>query len=408
MDLAPTCARKEQNQLKICLVSQEYPPETGHGGIGTQTYLKAHGLAAMGHDVHVLSHSTDGNEHQTRGGLVTVTRIPGPDTKLEIREESVRWLVHSQNVAAALDDLHREFDFDLIDGPEYGGELFVHLLNREVSSPRVTVHLQGPLIMLSRALGWPAEDSLLFRVGTLMEQTSVQLADAVYSSSATSARWCSEHYGLTGEVPVMHSGIDTDLFRPADVVKPDRPTVIFVGKIGSSKGADLLVDAAISIAHDVPDLHVKLFGTSVGDQAEGLRQKASDAGFPDLVELGGYLSRVDMPMELSRADVFAAPSPYEGGPGFVYLEAMACGLPVIACSGSGIEEIVTHGQNGLLIPPDDVVALTEALTELIAEADEREALGRRARDYARSRMDSKHLVEDIGRFFGSVVRSGAE
>ena len=78
--------------MRIALVSQEYPPETAHGGIGSQTHLKAHGLAARGHDVHVISHSADAARHDYDDGRVRVTRIPGADGRLPIHTDVVRWL----------------------------------------------------------------------------------------------------------------------------------------------------------------------------------------------------------------------------------------------------------------------------------------------------------------------------
>ena len=87
--------------MRIALVSQEYPPDTAHGGIGSQTYLKAHGLARLGHRVHVLSHGTDGERRGYRDGEVSVTRIPGPDYRLPIHTEPARWLAYSAEVAAA-------------------------------------------------------------------------------------------------------------------------------------------------------------------------------------------------------------------------------------------------------------------------------------------------------------------
>src|SRR5262245_54195490 len=109
----------EGRVLRIVLASQEYPPETAHGGIGTQTHAKAHGLVARGHEVHVLSHSTDGQRHEYRDGRVRVTRIPGVDARLPVNTDPVRWLSYSVEVAAALAALHARTPVDVIDFPEW-------------------------------------------------------------------------------------------------------------------------------------------------------------------------------------------------------------------------------------------------------------------------------------------------
>ena len=95
----------------------------------------------------------------------------------------------------------------------------------------------------------------------------------------------------------------------------------------------------------------------------------------------GYVPHAQLPQELCRAHVFAAPSRYEGGPGMVYLEAMACGLPVIACAGSGAAEVVSDGATGRLIPPDDPATLAATLRTLLEDHALREQTGETAQAY---------------------------
>ena len=144
--------------MKIALVSQEYPPETGHGGIATQTFLKARGLTARGHDVTVISHSVDGDRSEEDRSGARVIRIPGPDDRLAINSEAVRWLAYSQLVAEELARLDSRVELDLIDFPEWASEGYVHLLNRAPdTTARTVVHLHGPLVMFTKAIGWPSE-----------------------------------------------------------------------------------------------------------------------------------------------------------------------------------------------------------------------------------------------------------
>src|SRR5262245_2104201 len=156
--------------MRIALVSQEYPPETARGGIGTQAYAKAHGLASRGHEAHVVSHSTDMARHEYKDGAVFVTRIPGGEARLAIHTEPARWLAYSVEVAAAVAGLHARAPLDVVEFPEWGGEGYVHLLNRaEWHHVPTVVHLHGPLVMFAHTVGWPSLDSELYRVGTAME-----------------------------------------------------------------------------------------------------------------------------------------------------------------------------------------------------------------------------------------------
>jgi glycogen(starch) synthase len=392
--------------MRICLVSQEYPPETAHGGIATQTHAKAHGLAARGHEVCVLSHAVGGGRSETHDGAVRVVRVPGADDGLTLHTEAARWVTWSARVAEALAALHTEAPLELIDFAEFGGEGFVHLLNRAPwARVPTTVHLQGPSVMLAHTIGWPEPGSDLYHTALHMEGTCVRLADAVYSSSRCSAEWCAEHHGLDpARVPVLHTGVDVRAFRPPVERPAGAPTVLFVGRVAASKGALDLLDAAARVAARRPGLTLRLVGAGEASVLSEVAARARKA--PGLsVESVGHVARARLTAEYARADLFAAPSRWEGGPGFVYLEAMASGLPVIACSGSGAAEVVTDGETGLLVAPGDVDALVAALERMLTDADERRMMGRRAHEYALREADSERCLDRIERFLVETTRA---
>ena len=390
--------------MRLVLVSQEYPPHTAFGGIGTQNHAKAHGLAALGHDVHVIAQSTDEQAHEFNDGPVRVTRIPGADHDLPLATEEARWITYSTRVAAAIAQLHARFPLDLVEFADWGSEGFVHLLNQtEWNHIPSVIHLHGPIVMFAHAIGWPDPDSDFYRVASMMEETCVRRADAVFSSSRCSAQWCERFHGLKSQaMPVIHTGVDSHIFRPCDVPKDERPTIIFVGKIERNKGVDLLVEAACRIAPQIPNLQVCLVGRGNAELTSQLQRRARVAGYPALLQFVGFVDHGQLPQHLSRSHVFAAPSEYEGGPGFVYLEAMACGLPVIACSGSGASEVVVPEENGLLVPPRDVDALVEALLRLLKQADLRHEIGQQARDYVVREADRELCLRRLESFYTSV------
>jgi glycosyltransferase involved in cell wall biosynthesis len=391
--------------MRIAMVSQEYPPETAHGGIATQTFTKAHGLAALGHEVYVIAHSIDTRRHEYRTDAVEVIRIPGYDTHMQVNTDAARWITYSALVAAELGKLHRRVRVDVVDFPEWGCEAYVHLLNQTAWHRIPTViHLQGPLVMLANTIGWPEPDSELHRVGLAMEACCLRLADGIVSSSRCSADWVAKRYGIdASKIPVIHAGIDTRVFRPGAAEQDDRPTLIFVGRVAYSKGVDTLVDAACVLAGEIPDLHVRLIGRVEKSVREELQRRALAAGHSSLLEFAGAVARTELPRELCRGHVFAAPSRYEGGPGFVYLEAMACGLPVIACAGSGAAEVVRDGETGMLVPPDDPSALTTVLRNLLHDAAHRERIGRAARAFAVAEADADACIRRYEHFLFSVV-----
>ena len=391
--------------MRIALVSQEYPPETAKGGLGTQTFLKAHGMAALGHEVHVISRSTNAERTEKTVDGVNVIRIASLDSRFIAHTEIADWLTHSTAAAAEVAALHARRPLDVVDFAEWGAEGCVHLLNRtEWNRIPTVVQLHGPLVMFTNTMNWPEMNSEFYRMGTAMESACVRLADAVFSSSRCSAEWCAKHYGLVlDQTPIIHTGVDTEFFRPQSAPKANRPTIIFTGKLAANKGVHLLVEAASKLANEFPCLHLRLLGRGDPKIVSELQSRAKSAGYPDLLDLPGFVSREDLPAQLSRAHVFAAPSQYEGGPGFVYLEAMACGLPVIACAGSGAAEVVRHNETGWLVPPLDVAALTDTLRNSLKNQTQREAMGAKARDFVVAEMDSRRMLRQLESFYAAAA-----
>src|SRR5438552_15536244 len=99
--------------MRICIVSQEYPPETGGGGIGTQSYLKAQGLTARGHHVEVVSASWN-NPRDELDGKVPVHRIKPADLPIEIFDDAMQWMSYSLAIAHKLQEMQAEKNFDII------------------------------------------------------------------------------------------------------------------------------------------------------------------------------------------------------------------------------------------------------------------------------------------------------
>jgi glycosyltransferase involved in cell wall biosynthesis len=396
----------ERKKLKIALVSQEYPPETARGGIGSQTYAKAKGLSIRGHNVFVISRSIDQNRHEIQEGNITVIRIPGLENMLPLMTPVVEWLTHSMVVATELEKLHETESLDIVDFPEWGAEAYTYLLNRnEWTKVPTVIQLHGPLVMLAHTIGWPKIDSDFYRLGSEMEAECVRLADAVYSSSQCSTQWIRKHYDRQRkDMPTIHLGVDTAAFAPQAVFKNSNPTIIFIGKVVANKGINELVEAAINLRADFPLLKLRIIGGGEEKFFDSLKRRAQHAGCNELLDFAGYKQKEELPVELSKAHIFAMPSYYEGGPGFSYLEAMSCGLPVIGCEGSGVEEIVTSGVNGLLVPPRNTEALEDAIRTILRDENLMNNMSRAAREFALTFADRDKCLDTLESFYLSVVK----
>ena len=176
---------------------------------------------------------------------------------------------------------------------------------------------------------------------------------------------------------VIHNPVGPEESEPASapLVFPWPHTVLAMGRLESQKGFDLLIDAFGRLAADFPDWGLAILGE--GSLRPKLSAQIEAHGLADRIQLPGVTA--SPAATLRRGELFVLSSRYEGF-GLALVEAMAVGLPVIATDcPSGPSEIVHHGEDGLLVPAENVTALAGAMAQLMSAAAERRRLGENAR-----------------------------
>jgi GalNAc-alpha-(1->4)-GalNAc-alpha-(1->3)-diNAcBac-PP-undecaprenol alpha-1,4-N-acetyl-D-galactosaminyltransferase len=165
-------------------------------------------------------------------------------------------------------------------------------------------------------------------------------------------------------------------------------TVVALGRLERQKGFDILIDAFARISGGFSDWGLAIFGE--GSLRSALSSQIERLGLADRIALPGTTAA---PMAtFRRGDLFVLSSRYEGF-GIALVEAMACGLPVVAADcPSGPSEIIDSGHDGLLVPPENAMALSEAMARLMSDAEERRRLGENARRAAQ-RFDLQAVVQ---------------
>jgi glycosyltransferase involved in cell wall biosynthesis len=185
------------------------------------------------------------------------------------------------------------------------------------------------------------------------------------------------------KVVVIHCGVDTSMFRPSHRSRSDGTLrIICVGTLHAVKGQAHLIDACAILRSQGHKITCRLVGGGP-DHAE-LSALVQERQLSRVVELVGPRRRDDILRLLGEADVLVAPSvPTSGGKRegipVVLMEAMSCGLAVVASDLSGIPELVEDGETGLLVPFGDALALSKALARLADEPVLRAKLGEAAR-----------------------------
>ncbi|HVC62807.1 MAG TPA: glycosyltransferase family 4 protein [Acetobacteraceae bacterium] len=206
-------------------------------------------------------------------------------------------------------------------------------------------------------------------------------ADAVVAVSTACARELGRVFGVPRDrVTVIHNGIDTALFRP---LPPDpglqeklglrnRRTIITISRLVARKGIDRVIEALPRILLAVPDLHYLVVGD--GPQAAELRALAVRCGIAERVSFVGAVPHAEVPRYLALAELMAMPNRRmpdgeDDGLSLIFLEANACGLPVIGGRSGGAPEVVEDGVNGLLADGGDAASIAAAVTRLLCDAD---------------------------------------
>ena len=186
-----------------------------------------------------------------------------------------------------------------------------------------------------------------------------------------------------GRLRVIHHGVELDRFRPVPAPAESDPVeLLSVGRLVEKKGFPDLLRACALLRTDGHRFRLRVYGDGpLRERLEDLRDRHGLAG---IVEFLGERAGDEIVRAFSRADIFAL-TPYvtadgdrDGVPN-VLVEAMACGLPVVATRTGGVPEIVRDGHNGLLVKPRDVPGIAAALATLLTDPRRRRVMGRAAR-----------------------------
>ena len=219
---------------------------------------------------------------------------------------------------------------------------------------------------IDRAFLYDAAGPLLRRVAR-----RIAVRTAVSERAAAVAR-----RRLGGTYTVIPNGVDTSRFAravPADLGPGTK--LLFVGRLHARKGFPVAVEAFASLAGERPDLRLVVAGA--GEEASALDRVSGPVR--DRITMLGTVPNDDLPPIHAACDLFVAPNTGGESFGVILVEAMAAGLPVIASDIAGFDEVVTPGEDGLMVPPGDAGALAGAVERLLddpAAADRLAAAGR--------------------------------
>jgi glycosyltransferase involved in cell wall biosynthesis len=215
---------------------------------------------------------------------------------------------------------------------------------------------------------------------------------------------------------IVPNGVDVTLFKPrprqqvrTELHLRDGPLFVSVGRLNVEKGMHHAVRALAALGDDARRATLVLVGE--GEERERLEQLASSLGLERRIIFAGAQPHEVVAKYIAAADLFLFPTERGEAAPLVLPQAMACAVPVIASDIGGIPEVVRRsGENGLLVPPGDVPALTEAMSALVRDESLRERLGQAARRRVLSQYTVERMVEqtlDVYRIAITHLRQSA-
>jgi colanic acid/amylovoran biosynthesis glycosyltransferase len=177
------------------------------------------------------------------------------------------------------------------------------------------------------------------------------------------------------KLQIVHCGVDTTQFAPRQPRHTAR-SFLYVGRLAVEKGLPILLEAATALAAGGHDFEIRLVGD--GPDRKTLEAQVKRAGLGDRVHFLGYADQQGVQCHLQQSDIFVLPSFAEGVP-VSLMEAMACGVPVIATRVAGVSELVVDGDTGLLVHASDAASLRDAMARYLTDASLRATVATRAR-----------------------------
>jgi len=242
----------------------------------------------------------------------------------------------------------------------------------------------------------------LERVGSLLADVVMVNSDAVRQEVERSERhregkFCRIYNGV-GPISAWTQG-EIASFRVREGLSTEAPMAVCVSNFFDYKGHVDLVEAMTMVMRNFPDATYVLIGRDAGC-LEDTRALARDHGVLSRLRFVG--PRADVPDFLRAADLFVHPSHQEGFSNAI-LEAMAAGLPVVACDVGGNPEAVVEGETGRLVPPRNPERLAAAIEDLLKDEGKRRAMGEAGRRRAEERFSLGRMITEVEAMYDSLA-----
>jgi glycosyltransferase involved in cell wall biosynthesis len=354
------------------------------GGIEVWAARVVTGLAARGHDVRVVASRGDGLPEKDTLQGVEIDRLPFRDAIEERR------LDRFGEALAELRRIKREFSPDVIHLGTLGWSTMFHLLSRDASPAPWVLTLTQQRLASQNVAGDTVLGRALDSADWVSSVSRAVLDQAIELSPGVGGRSSVDYWGMPAPPEA----------RP---VSCDPPRLLCVGRLVPAKGFDLAIEALLALTSRHPEITLSFAGD--GPERERLETMARANGL-DSIAFEGWIRPDRVCSRMAEATVVVLPSHQEGLP-VVAIEAAWSGRPVVASDVSGMAEVVSHGETGLLVPAGDGDALARAIDEIVSDRELARRMGVAGRRHATERFSLESMMSAYECLYERLV-SGVE
>lgn len=385
--------------MKICYFITHFPYKNKAsnknypiGGAETVVENLTNVLAQKGHEISIFTTSASSKDKVEEYNDITVYRY-GTNFKVASGKFSLSLLKGPLKYPTDLVHVHVSVPMG-----DIAGFLYAKKKNKPLI---VTTHLdvgsyKGVIIKSFYYLYCKLITKLLSRADTIISPSEYYINEAGVS----------EKY--RNKIVVIPNGINIEDFdvpyskeecrEKLALSSPER-ILLCVGNLEPRKGFDILLKAMPKILKNVQDTKLVFVGNGI--MSDVLKSLADNLGIFEHIKFAGFVDESKKVLYYKSADIFVHPSIYEIF-GIVNLEAMACGVPIVASKVGGIPDVVKNGENGLLVPPRDSEALADAIIHLLENEDIRVKMGKNGRKKVEN-YSWKRIAEETEKLYEGLI-----
>jgi len=407
--------------VRILVLSNLYPPYT-IGGYEQACRDTVEDLRDRGHHVEVLTSAYGLQRPTSADGIHRLLRLDPFWLPERVRDGLPALFAHNVSGYKTLKRLLRSVRPDVVYVWNMAGLTISLLTGAQRAALPIVLNIQDKWLLDMRRDPWfaawtyqsrsTARAALKAMLRVLVDPLVPTRLPALRSESAqyVSAAFAALHtwHGWSfARERVIYNGIDTQVFaatRRELIMRPYK--LLFVGQLAPGKGAHTAIEAVAILVRQLGRDAVTL--TIVGGGHDTVYQQrvhwlAHASALEDIVRFVGPVARPDTAALYADHDVLLFPSSWIEGFSLVLLEALASALPVVGTTTGGSAEILEDGRTGLVVPPDDVMALARQVARLIDDPRLAQRLGETGAAVVRQRFDRRHVIDEVEGYLSEAV-----